>query len=103
MQDCQMCLDLQAPFSIRTPSDLTRAIQVIKANLKDGTLIESSYHPEGQPTPTPRVVPFDEVEEKGPWDDYVEHYFSCTRCGRVFKLSAETYHGSGGAWSPIEP
>jgi hypothetical protein len=96
-----MCLDLQAPFHITTPSDLSRAIRVIKANLKDGTLIESSYHPDEQLTPV--VVPFDEVEEKGPWDDYVEHYFSCTLCGRLFKLSAETYHGSGGTWSPIEP
>src|SRR5215467_8722948 len=30
--------------------------------------------------------------------DYIVHVLECTTCSRRFKLSVETYHGSGGAW-----
>ena len=46
---------------------------------------------------SPLWRPFTEVYLKG-WGDIVSHEFKCTGCGQKFRLSAETYHGSGGEW-----
>ncbi len=38
-----------------------------------------------------------------PWPgDWIEHVCECPLCGRRFRLYAETYHGSGGAWEAEE-
>jgi hypothetical protein len=34
------------------------------------------------------------------WGDIVDYHFVCKHCGTQFVLGAETYHGSGGYWSP---
>lgn len=41
--------------------------------------------------------PFQDLVAGGPWGDFVSNYFSCSHCGQLFHLHAETYHGSGGA------
>lgn len=33
--------------------------------------------------------------------DFVSNYFSCTSCGQLFHLHAETYHGKGGAFEKV--
>ena len=33
--------------------------------------------------------------------DHIVHVLGCTTCSRRFRLSVETYHGSGGAWEVI--
>ncbi len=34
------------------------------------------------------------------WSDYIECGLRCAKCERRFRLTCETYHGSGGEWRP---
>lgn len=45
-------------------------------------------------------VPFDDLSENPPWDDFLLYRFLCTACGRMFSLSCDTYHGNG-KWERI--
>ncbi|MBI4767135.1 MAG: hypothetical protein HY787_21525 [Deltaproteobacteria bacterium] len=97
---CEYCQELCLEVKIITPGEIAKAIAVVRDNLKDATIIESSYWPE-------QVLridnpPFGQVPEKGPWPDVMIYYFQCSRCGQLFRLSAETYHGSGGEWKPVQ-
>ena len=40
------------------------------------------------------------TSQQGP-SDHIVHVLGCTTCSRRFRLSVETYHGSGGAWERI--
>ncbi len=100
MKDCNHCRNVNQKYDIKSPSDLKKAIKVINDNLTDGTIIESTYWPKD-------IIHFDQktfkdVNEDGPWDDVLTYYFECPACQTLFCLSAETYHGSGGSWSPTE-
>ena len=93
---CGHCADLCVEYLIRTPSELRKAIAVVNKNLIDGTIMERKGA-----TPTDLTGPsFASVAAGGPWDDIVAYSFQCTNCGEVFELTANTYHGSGGAWRP---
>jgi hypothetical protein len=96
---CEYCKDLCLDWRIFTPGDIAEAIGVVKDNLKDGTIVESSYWPDAVLRIENQAI--GEVPEKGPWPDVMIYYFQCRRCGQLFKLSAETYHGSGGEWKPV--
>ena len=94
-QDCLHCVGLRQRFKIRSPGELEKAIRVVRDNVSDGTIIEipsRSGH---------ASIPFSALNSKGPWDDVVGYAFRCASCGQLFYLSAETYHGSGGEWSPV--
>ncbi len=96
---CERCAELSAPFRITSPAALQNAIRVVRDNLKDKTLVEVHYSPQA-------VVPltqskFSSVSAEGPWDDILQYCFACTICGQPYRLSAETYHGSGGSWEPV--
>jgi len=42
---------------------------------------------------------FKEVLESQQWpNDVITHIVACSNCDQRFKLSAETYHGSGATW-----
>ena len=89
---CDKCINIRQLVEIRTPGELTNAIKVIRANLSDYTLQDitrPAHAPSGE---------FADLREKGPWPDYVEHYFECIGCGRRFRLAVDTYHGAGGQW-----
>jgi hypothetical protein len=95
MTECKKCGSLRGVGLIRSPRELEneidRVVKAIEAGLiehvKDGKWIDIS---------------FAVLSESKKWGDIVEHYFKCTKCGQLFVLSAETYHGSGGKWEPID-
>lgn len=91
---CSSCKDLNIEFKIRLPSDLRKAIAVARDNLTDGTISNITEEADCRP--------FVELVSSGKWDDVLQYRFSCNTCGQVFELHAETYHGSGGHWMPIE-
>jgi hypothetical protein len=86
---CPSCQELHVEFAIRTPGELAKAIQLVRANVVDGTL---------RPIDQAGAEPFAAVRVDGPWPDVVAYVFRCATCGTEFELSAETYHGSGGSW-----
>ena len=91
---CTRCDELNLEWKIRTPGELTKAIRILQGNLDDGALkeVEGDSVLEQQPLLS--------LPETGPWPDIVNCHFACTSWGERFKLAAETYHGSGGSWSP---
>ncbi|BBO86151.1 hypothetical protein DSCO28_67170 [Desulfosarcina ovata subsp. sediminis] len=97
---CEHCKEVCQNYRINFPSDLRQAIRVVQDNIADGTIIESDFWPDQHLKTT--NTPFSEIQSKGPWEDVLVYYFECPRCTQLFKLSAETYHGSGGCWTPIK-
>jgi hypothetical protein len=91
---CSSCKDLNSEFQIKLPSDLRKAIAVTRDNLADGTISDVTIHG--------FCKSFDDLVSLGKWDDVLLYHFKCNTCGQLFELSAETYHGSGGWWKPID-
>ena len=89
---CPSCQDLHVEFAIRTPGELAKAIRVVQANIADGTI---------RPIEQPGAAPIASIAPDGPWPDVIAYLFRCATCGTQFELSAETYHGSGGAWRRV--
>ena len=100
MKRCEHCLEVNQTIRIDTPRELIKAIRVVRANLADNTIVPSTFWPTG--TIRFSQTPFDALTEDGPWDDVMCYYFKCPECGKHFKLSAETYHGAGGWWKPVD-
>jgi hypothetical protein len=91
---CENCQDLCVKYVIREPEQLRRAIRISGHALNEGTLTEvKSANDCNQ-------YSFRECAEKMVWGDVVDYHFVCNHCGTQFVLGAETYHGSGGYWSP---
>ncbi|HON79824.1 MAG TPA: hypothetical protein PK544_15125 [Spirochaetota bacterium] len=45
----------------------------------------------------------DDLDKEKPWpEDFIEHVFQCTTCGRKFMLLADTYNGCAGSWDVYE-
>jgi hypothetical protein len=91
---CPSYKDLNIEFKIRFPTDLRQAIAVTRDNLADGTISEV--------TTGGNCKPFDELVSSGKWDDVLLYHFKCNTCAQLFELSAETYHGRGGWWKPVD-
>jgi len=91
---CPSCKDLNIEFPIKFPSDLRKAIAVTRDNLADGTILDITIGGD--------CKPFEKLISSGQWDDVLQYHFQCNRCGQLFELHAETYHGSGGWWKPVE-
>ncbi len=94
---CEHCLGLSKKFSISLPKDLKLAIKVARDNIADGTIQEISHSSESYECDPP----FAELAAGGAWGDIVSYFFQCQYCKQQFHLNAETYHGSGGSWSPV--
>jgi hypothetical protein len=91
---CDRCASLCVEYRIKLPVELRRAIAIAHENIADGTIEEIP----SASSATLGDAPFSNVKTDGPWDDVVHHRFRCRSCGELFELSAETFHGSGGAW-----
>lgn len=85
---CTCCDQFENTVPIRSPAALTAAIRTAQAAIHSGHL-------------APEDRSFLDIEQNGPWDDVVDHLFRCTACSQSFRLSAETYHGTGGIWSKV--
>jgi len=94
---CPSCKELHVEFVIKGPGELAKAIRIAQANVADGTL-ETIEPPNASVLGSSASI--DRIKSDGPWNDVVFYLFRCVKYGARFKLSAETYHGSGGSWSP---
>jgi hypothetical protein len=93
---CESCERVHEPIEIRLPGQLRRLLHALRE------LVEASQlRVLTQAECTPNEPPFLSLLREGPWPDVLNYRFQCNRCGTYFALSAETYHGSGGAWKPV--
>ena len=100
MNNCKHCEEVFIESKIGSPKDFERAIRIIRANLEDGTIVESDYWPEG--CIGKDRTPFSEVTGRGVYtEDVYIYYFECPDCHQLFKLTCDTYHGGGGEWKPM--
>jgi len=81
---------------IQTPRDLEMILRVVKANLKDQTIVQQSAHLANVMPP----ITVASLNETGSWPDVLAEHFLCSSCAQRFRLEAETYHGAGGRWTP---
>lgn len=91
MNNCKKCEELNLKVLIRSSGELEKAIRVIKANLEDKTIIQTSN----------TSIDFKNINISGPWEDVLNYKFKCTNCGRIFIFGVDTYHCRGGSWRPI--
>ncbi len=92
---CKFCADLSQTVEVRTKRALIKTIAVVNANIDDGTLTAV-----GTVGIDGREMSKEFLNLSGPWPDYIDHSYVCSRCGQEFRLQVETYHGVGGVWLP---
>ncbi len=84
------------PRTLRTPAELTALMREIRQEVATGLLRQ--VRPDPSPFATDRSLA--DLAEQGPWPDYLELRFDVAGTPVRYKLSVETYHGSGGTWGP---
>ena len=82
--------------TIHTPADLVVLLRELKQAVVAGDL--EQIRPDPSPFATDSSV--EDIDDNGPWPDYIELRFRAPRDGTLYKLSVETYHGAGGTWGP---
>jgi hypothetical protein len=82
---------------LRTPGELTAALRSLRADVAAGRL-EQYFDPDAL-LGTEKTL--GEIPLEGPWDDYLELFFRDPRTGERYQLTAETYHGQGGAFERL--
>src|SRR5690606_31847902 len=82
--------------AIRTPADLVGLLRELKQAVVDGDL--EQVRPDPSPFATDSSV--EDINDNGPWPDYIELRFRAPSDGSLYKLAVETYHGAGGTWGP---
>jgi hypothetical protein len=80
---------------ISSPAELSVVLREAKLCMGSGVLRQV------KPTNAPFAIDdLSTVPDEGPWPDYFEAYFE-DRNGKLYKLTMETYHGTGGAWCRV--
>lgn len=86
---------LWADMLISSPTELRTLITKLKKSVASGEMQQC------WPTDTPFAteMKISDVNENGSWPaDYIEWYFFLTDNKKLYKLSVDTYHGTGGYW-----
>jgi len=96
MSTCTQCEELRQKVKAQTPRQLSELILDIRNEIAAGVLAEDDFWP--RDVIKIETGPFGALPASGGWPDVFVYYFRCTMCKTLFKLSAETYHGSGGSW-----
>ena len=86
----------QVQIEINSPGDFVAVLRAIRRCLEDGTLRQVTL-----PTSLIAQLNFAEIPISGPWPDYVEGHFKTAK-GATFVLQVESYHGTGGSWTPVD-
>jgi hypothetical protein len=93
--------DLPAVLRVRrvivSPADLQSVLRQLHAAIPAGALSHASSAMAGHGACDIAGLP----PADGPWPDLIHAEFR-DRAGRRYRLSAETYHGAGGDWAPLD-
>lgn len=81
---------LSTDIQICSPTDLRMLIQNLKKLIALGKMRQ--IWPAEAPFATETKI--SDLNENGPWPDYLEWYFA-TEDNRRYQLSVDTYHGAG--------
>lgn len=79
---------------IASPKELAEVVQTVSRLVVEGVLVQRKVAGAVFEAPDIADIPVD-----GPWPDYIDLLFEGPG-GKRYRLLAETYHGTGGSWSP---
>lgn len=89
---CEQCDEFDHKISIRTPREYFAVLDDVREMIAERRLLLVGGN-----------ARLDDLGPGRPWPvDVVEHTFLCPACGKRFRLSVDTYHGSGGEWTPVD-
>ena len=81
-------------LSIGSPQELVGVLRRLRELIALGALVQVNK----SSTDFPSVLLAD-VSDDGPWPDFLDMRFR-SPAGRWYRFSVETFHGTGGSWSP---
>jgi rRNA maturation endonuclease Nob1 len=93
-----VCFQENYKLKISTPNDLKKAVKLIKRKIANGNFDEVKNL---NNILERNNIPFQNINDNGPWDDIISYTFRCSKCHNFYRLSVETYHGSGGELKSI--
>ena len=79
---------------VASPQDLVGVLRRLRELVAAGALVQMSKSGTDFPS-----VPLADVSDDGPWPDFLDLRFR-SPAGRCYRLSVETFHGTGGSWTP---
>ncbi len=79
---------------VMSPQDLIRVLRRLRELVASGALVQMSSSGKDF-----TAVDLADIPDDGPWPDYLEMRFKGL-AGQCYRLTVETFHGTGGAWSP---
>jgi len=95
---CDHCKPVDFQMLARGESDLVAVLTTVRQAVDSGAVVydatASEHALSGQPS-------FLDLDLSRPWPDVLDYRFCCPSCGRRFRLSAETYHGSTAVWKRV--
>lgn len=94
---CKTCEPFEATIELQSPTHLARVMEQVQAAVEAKVLCYESFESDRELVSQPSFMA---LVPEGPWPDVMSYHFTCMACSRPFILTAETYHGSGGSWSP---
>jgi hypothetical protein len=80
--------------SVASPQDLVGVLRLLRELVVLGELVQVNK----SSTDFSSVLLAD-VSDDGPWPDFLDMRFR-SPAGRRYRLSVETFHGTGGSWAP---
>ena len=95
---CEICDEYDVEIKIYSPEQLRRVMKKVKEAVEAEKLSYNSFESDraliGQ-------LSFKELDLNRNFPDVIRYYFDCVKCGNVFGLMVETYHGQGGTWRKL--
>ena len=79
---------------VTSPQDLVRVLQLLRELVASGKLVPMSSSDNDFPT-----AHLADISDEGPWPDFLDMRFKGL-AGQCYRLTVETFRGTGGAWSP---
>jgi hypothetical protein len=88
--------ELAQPRRISSPAELGDLLRLLKREVTLGAFRQLSPKTDWASEET-----IDKIPDDGPWPDYIDMLFEEAKSGQRYRLSVETYHGSGGTWDRV--
>ena len=85
------------PRKIWSPGDLVQVLRELKQSVAEGAIRQVDF---ARSTLSGKIQ-IEDVPNEGPWPDYIEMYFEDTDSQDIYRLTVETYHGTGGSWERV--
>lgn len=79
---------------VTSPQDLVCVLRRLRELVAAGALVPMK--PSDTDFPSVHLA---DISDDGPWPDFLDMRFK-NLAGRCYRLSVETFRGTGGAWSP---